>query len=77
MARVADIIVAAFLLLLLLPNMLFIQVALALNKKSVTAFLQQSSLDKLPLLVQVLQGKLTIREWWRPLTSEAWWKPRP
>lgn len=64
MARLLDVIVATSLLLLLGPSVLVIYAALALNKRPVTAGLQRFSLDKLPLLFQVLQGTLTIREWW-------------
>ncbi len=69
MARAVDLIIAYVLLLLLTPSVLVIHAALALNKGPVTAGLQRFNLDKLPLLFQVLQGRLTTREWWRLISQ--------
>ncbi len=72
MSRLLDILVAASLLLLLMPAVLLVQVALASNNRRLHIGLQRSSFDKLPLLFQVLQGRLTIREWLRLMAYAAW-----
>lgn len=72
MLRLLDMSVAASLLLLLMPAVLLVQVALASNNRRLHIGLQRSSFDRLPLLFQVLRGRLTIREWLRLMAYPVW-----
>ena len=65
MSRAVDITVAAALIVLLGPSLLLIQAASAVGGESVQRGLRRLKLDNLPLLYRVLQGRLTVREWWR------------
>jgi len=71
MLRLLDISVAAVLVVLLLPSILIVQAVLAVGSASVQRRLHLglhlAGFDTFSLLWRVLQGRLTLREWW--LTS--------
>lgn len=68
MGRSVDIIAAAALFLFLWPAIVGVQIVIAAEGDSARRRLRPLRLENLPLLWRVLQGRLTLGEWWRAIS---------
>ncbi len=65
--RLLDVSIAVIMILLLLPTLLLIQGASALKHQRAICFVRRYQLDKMLLLYQVLQGRMSMLQAWKTI----------